>query len=489
MPTKLGFEIHNDQLSTIQNHKPAAMVVLDSIDLLNRAYAVLGAGPVYIFRQSRFTNANTYLSNPGDIDVAVDQWLEANAGAFRALPWAYHCTFQSERISDELAAFEAMAVERAWQRYGVRLCIGNFASGTPTPQAWANYRPALEAVMRHGGLVGLREQYPIFPYVNYGPNVNQPSLTASNSHKLLNEVLYPQNYQQPGEIVGRYRYLRDYCRQNRLDVRIVLTQIGAGRVLPQWMDAFSPNLGGWRSLINLWRQLGFNDTDARYFEDLFWLDQHVYSHDPELIGACIYGVGLSNDPNYELSASQLTFLQLHMQNATRQTLYEVRSLDAEYSVIATRLRTRPLPSLNNQPTGGLDFGETLQATHYTFNEGMLWVKHQAGWSVYTPLVNGYPDYDAKYLEGPLISTPRQTSAVNNFVGTIDEVRSFIRSYEGDLFYISINPGLTPQGARTFSITTFPVNKARRIIDDVHPTAGDPRMTPEAKRLLRDAGQL
>ncbi len=77
----------------------------------------------------------------------------------------------------------------------------------------------------------------------------------------------------------------------------------------------------------------------------------------------------------------------------------------------------------------------------------------------------------------------------NFVGTIDEVRSFLQAYKGSLFYIEINPTVTPDGARQFSITVFPANQGRRIINALHPEPGDPRMTPGAKKALQDAGQL
>lgn len=78
---------------------------------------------------------------------------------------------------------------------------------------------------------------------------------------------------------------------------------------------------------------------------------------------------------------------------------------------------------------------------------------------------------------------------NNFVGTIEEVRAFLKAHQGNLFYIEINPTVTPDGARQFSITTFPANQGRRILNQLHPEPGDPRMTPGAKKALQNAGQL
>ncbi|KAB2903013.1 MAG: hypothetical protein KJ064_22870 [Anaerolineae bacterium] len=78
---------------------------------------------------------------------------------------------------------------------------------------------------------------------------------------------------------------------------------------------------------------------------------------------------------------------------------------------------------------------------------------------------------------------------SNFVGTIDEVKAFLQAHKGSLFYIEINPTVTPDGSRQFSITTFPAKEGRRILNELHPEPGDPRMTPGAKKALQDAGQL
>src|SRR5688572_19475491 len=191
--------------------QPSALVVLDSVELMNIAYDTIGAGPLYIFRQRGFDDLSGYIRQRGGVENAVNAYLQAIKPAVQALPWAYHSTFYTDRLTEETARFDALAVEAAYEQ-GIRLCIGNFASATPEPPSWTFYRPALEAAVKYSALVGLREYYPVLPYVGYGPNVNIPDANVANPHHLRNEVAYPEGYQQPAAVVGRYRYLRDYCR-------------------------------------------------------------------------------------------------------------------------------------------------------------------------------------------------------------------------------------------------------------------------------------
>jgi len=500
MPTKLGFQLHDgadsaSALARLAAAPPAALLVLDSPSLINAAYDAVGAGPVYAYQRYGMGDIHDYLKKFNTIDAAVRHFAEEVEPSIRALRWVYHCTFSAAQITEQSAQFEAALLQYMFDRFKVRLCIGNFLTATPNAADWARYRPTLEAAARYGGIVGLREVYPILPYVGYGPNANIPDPNTTHPRKLRNEIPYPQNYRDPGLYVGRYRHLRDYCRQQNIPVRILIGESGAGRAATQWMDSLGAGLGHWKTLAALWARFGYTDAQTHYLQDLIWLDQHVYGNDPEVIGTCVFAWNTPDAPNAEIggAATLLNGLQGYLKAAMKDqapgyTLYPLPA-DTQYTVSVTRLRVRPLPSLNTHYTGGFDYGETITATHYAFNDGNLWVKHRLGWSVYAPLVNGNPDYSEKYLEGRLITTPRQDAAVKNFVGTIDEVRQFLKAHENNLFYISINPNTPPKGARQFSITVFPPQRGRVTIDKLHPAPGDPLMTPGAKKKLRDSGQL
>jgi hypothetical protein len=500
MPTKLGFQLHDantspDALNRLAQMRPVALLVRNKTSLLDQAYNAIGAGPVYIYQRYGMGDAQTFLQKYTTVRAAVDAFIEEIDQDIAALRWAYHCTFSTPVITEQIAEFEALAMEQVADRFGARLCIGNVISGNPMPEDWAVYRPALDAASRYNGIVGLRELYPILPYVGYGPNANIPDTTLATIRKLRNEIAYPQGITAPAQFAGRYRYLRDYCRKNKVPLRIIITESGAGRVLPQWMDAFGANLGFWQTLKTVWQQFGFSDAQTHYAQDFIWLDQHVYRSDPEVIGTCIYAWNTPDAPTAEIgtATSFLNTLQSYLENARRdQPLgYQVIEISppAQYTVIVSRLRIRAIPSMNTKYVGGFDRGESFTATHYTLNDGMLWVKHAKGWSVYAPLLSGEPDYADKYLEGPFISIPRQDASVNNFVGTITEVRQFLQAHQGKLFYIEIDPDQPPDGARQFRVTVFDPKQGRRIIDELHPTLGDPLMTPGAKQILRDAGQL
>jgi hypothetical protein len=501
MPTKLGFQLHAgpetgspSALERLALMRPPVLLVRDNPVLLNQAYDRIGAGTVYLHYQDVADDLESLIARFGDIQKAAEGFLAQIEPAIKSVRWAYHCTPPSKTLSNQQVLFDALVVKLAAERFNTRLCIGNFITGSPNTAQWPTYRPALEAADRYGAIIGLQERFPLFAYVGYGPNANIPDLNANTPRRLRNEIPYPQGFSGPGQLVGRYRHLRDYCLSQKIGLRVVMTEAGAGRVIPQWLDRFRPNLGDWRSLAPVWTQLGIRNAEGQYFQDITWLDQHVYGQDVELLGMCLVAWNSASTPQAEIgnSPALLDRLGLYLTTALQdQPLgYTVRPFDSPtpYRVEVPRLRVRQIPSMNTKFIGNLDYGETLTATHYTFYDGWLWVQHRLGWSAYAPLIQGQPDYDNKYLEGRLITTPRQDAAVNNFVGTIEEVRRFMQAQGDHLFYININASTPPDGARRFTVTVFPAKGGRRSIDQLHPQAGDPLMTPGARKKLRDAGE-
>ena len=73
--------------------------------------------------------------------------------------------------------------------------------------------------------------------------------------------------------------------------------------------------------------------------------------------------------------------------------------------------------------------------------------------------------------------------IDSFVATLDEMLRFLDSYKDSLFYVDINPGTPPAGARQFEITTFAPSVAARVISEAHPGPGVPRLTPGAKTMI------
>ncbi len=496
MPTKFGFQIGDKDdltnsmlLEYIAVARPAAVLVFNAVSNLNAVYEQVGAGPAYAFQRPNMPSVADYLETADSLDEAVEHFLEDSAPYFQAARWAYHCSAYIETLTAETAMFDARALQLASERYDVRLCVGNFRTETPAPDAWPRYRPALEAAARYHGLIGLEELYPLVPYVAYGPQANIPAMDAP-PHYLRNEIPYPQGYSGPGQFVGRYRYLRDYCAAENIPVQIFIRAMGAGRVFEPWLAQFGDNLHGWRTLSTLWGQFGFADPAKHYAEDIIWLDQHVYRMDDAVVGACLSGWNVREYPSRDISgARRLLGTLATYTNAARRDQgggpSPRFSQPQPYTVTVPRLRIRPLPSTNNQYIGGYEQGDTFAATEYTFAEVYAWLRHPLGWSAYAPLDEaGQPRHNARYVEGPRIDPPRASSAVAQFVGTIAEVRQFLSAHQGQLFYISINPDSPPDGARQFKITAFPAQGGRSILNELHPEPGDPLMTPGARRQLR-----
>jgi|GEM_PF-4027789 len=498
MPTKFGIQLHNgSDLPTVQvwleKLRPKAVLAVDQPELLDIAYATLGATAYYLFRRDSLPLVEDYIEDEGgNIEQAVKTFMADIESDIVKLRWAYHLTPRANQLTPETATFDALAIEYAYDLYNLRMCAGNFIQ---PPTDWSNYQRALEAAADFHALIGIDERYPMFPYVGYGPNANIPDVTSADNRKLVNPIPYPQQFTQVGSFVGRYRSLRDYCRTNHIPVKILITDSGAGRVLPNWLDAFEPKLGGWQTLKSVWQRLGIREPEKQYAKDLIWLDQSVYHQDQEVVATCLATLSSPQKPQAEiiqhtvlLNALQGYMNAAHQNQSVSYAVYTLKQAE-EYRVEVRRLRIREAPNMNNKYLGAFEFGDKFEVENYTFNDGFVWVQHRLGWSAFAPLIDGKPYYTASYLSGTSLYTPKQLAAANNFVGSIEEVRKFLAAHTDHIFYIAIDPDQPPEGARQFRITTFPAGDARRIINELHPAPDDPLITPRARLKLRKHKQL
>lgn len=69
--------------------------------------------------------------------------------------------------------------------------------------------------------------------------------------------------------------------------------------------------------------------------------------------------------------------------------------------------------------------------------------------------------------------------VPHFIGTYDDLLTFLRGQEDRLFYINLNPENPPDGARQIFLTAVKVEDAARVLPLIH-TGPPPRITPSAK---------
>lgn len=202
------------------------------------------------------SHAGVYLANPG-----VDYWMGWNEPGI-AQPWqmAWYAAFEVERT-------EAMA------ELGLKVAVGNFSTGTPEPDRFGEFLPALRAAKEHGGILALHEYSA--PSMRDGIEAGIPGI---------------ENKEGRGALTLRYRYWYDhYLQANDLVLPLAITEAGidGGVLRPQGL-----RLGGWRdftSVDNLPKEMAAQTLDD-YLDQLSWYDDEV-RRDPYVLGFAVFNVG------------------------------------------------------------------------------------------------------------------------------------------------------------------------------------------------------
>jgi len=182
---------------------------------------------------------------------------------------------QSPEAMQRLAAFEAERT-RLLAQAGIRSCIGNFATGTPSLELWPHFFPALQAVKEHNGFLGLHEYSA--PYMWFG----------SGPYQLEEGV----NEGDEGWLTLRYRKVyRQFLQPAGLDVTLLITETG---IDGQIQNRPGPQGLGWQDFQKFWKEQGQVRTTAPgfYIEQLAWYDSQL-QQDYYVRGASIYALGAS----------------------------------------------------------------------------------------------------------------------------------------------------------------------------------------------------
>lgn len=151
----------------------------------------------------------------------------------------------SKRLTERLAAM------------GLRSVTGNFSTGNPmtpqeNPRMWEAYLPAIDAVLRHNGFLGLHE---------YGDNTM---------------------FDGAGYLCLRYRQVYTYLKSVGRIPNLILTEVGTGfGIGGAWLD---------KMRRDRWASEGHSDPDAYYFEQLVWYDKEL-EKDSYVKGATIFTLG------------------------------------------------------------------------------------------------------------------------------------------------------------------------------------------------------
>ena len=195
-----------------------------------------------------------YLLNPG-----VDYWEGWNEP-------------DPDQDMNWYAAFEAERV-RLLSNYGFRAAVGGFSAGVPEYSQFFHFLPAVEAAMRHGGILSLHEYAaPTYDYLYGDPLPGLPT--------------YPDR----GPLALRYRWwYEDILIPRGTIVPLVISEAGIDGIVMSG-ERPGPTGLGWRDFVDYWEDLGLGSGTEAYLNQLAWYDFQVQA-DSYVIGFTLFTAG------------------------------------------------------------------------------------------------------------------------------------------------------------------------------------------------------
>lgn len=211
----------------------------------------------------------------GDPVAAAQAFVAEHLPRFLEHPYVDYWEGWNEPDPNQMAWYAAFEAERArvMAGYGLKVSVGNFATGTPEWNQFLAFLPAIQAAQQYGGILGLHEYDA--PTFNRSVGIPLPGLPA-----------YPDR----GVLALRYRYwYEDILKPRGLVIPLVISEAGIdggvhNRPGPQ--DAT-----GWRDFAEYWSKNGLSDDPTRFYIDqLAWYDSEVQKDD-YVIGFTVYTAG------------------------------------------------------------------------------------------------------------------------------------------------------------------------------------------------------
>lgn len=206
-------------------------------------------------RQFVREHVERYLANDG-----VDYWLGWNEPVFEGLEDVrWYAKFEAERA-------------RVMDALGLRVAVGNFSTGTPEPEEFEAFLPALSTVEEYDGVLAVHEY-------------SAPTLQDGVGTGLSGFDPLPEH----GALTLRYRHwYTSYLWPQNLDIPLIVTEAGIdGGVLP------GQELNGWRDFDDSVAELDeplFVQTPETYLRQLNWYDDQL-RRDPHVYGFALFNVG------------------------------------------------------------------------------------------------------------------------------------------------------------------------------------------------------
>jgi len=246
------------------------------------------------------------------LDLTADPLPLARAAAAQLLEVALEPTrFQyydaweayNEPVADtvdnmkRLAAFEVER-SRLLAEQGVHSVVGNFAAGHPPMELWRHFTPALDAVRRYGGYLGLHEYSA--PVMQWGFGALQSTAGADEGDEGWLTIRYRKSYRH---YLGPLGYG---------DIPLLITECGMDGTVgnrPGPADA-----KGWRDFEAFWLTNGLRaDIPGVYMDQLIWYDSELHKDD-YVKGAAIFAAGASGGwESYEILGRTMELLTQYLQ--------------------------------------------------------------------------------------------------------------------------------------------------------------------------------
>jgi hypothetical protein len=248
----------------------------------------------------------------GQLDLTADPIPLAHEAVGKLLEFALEPTrFQyfdaweayNEPVADtpdkmkRLADFEAERT-RLLAEQGVRSVVGNFAAGHPPLELWEHFTPALDAVRRYQGYLGLHEYSA--PIMQWGFGALQSASGADEG----DEGWLTMRYRKA------YRYYLDPMGYG--DVPLLVTECGVDGTVGNRPGPLEAK--GWRDFESYWISNGLrSDTPGVYMDQLIWYDSELYKDD-YVEGAAIFAAGASQGwETFEILGRTIELLTQYLQ--------------------------------------------------------------------------------------------------------------------------------------------------------------------------------
>ena len=370
---RLSYNIHGNNipdkprlLAHLQATRPRWVLVMDNLDVAREIKAALPDTNV-IFRAWPDDSIHT--------QVTPEDWVNQKAAAIgTADVWAY--TTNEPGFSDEALNWTAAVIEHAAAR-GMKVCVGNFSSGTPAPDDW--HRPASKRLLQ---MCASHRDTVVLGCHEYGCGVITSGMIGGTP-----KFIQPSDWPRSVEDVvcwhvGRVRLLLEACDWLAIDPpRIVMTEAGFDDMsdIKAWSDTLlkTPpysNIRGWKSLWNQWRAWWPTWTPQKaYAEQMKYADSVLYANTP-VEGILMFSWGASSEAweQFDLSYAD----EFHAALEAYATPVTARRYDPGVYVMTddTPFNVRPSPSTSGVPRGKLSPGDTVKVLDVdaVMADNLLW---------------------------------------------------------------------------------------------------------------------